>query len=195
MSPDLRTVPLLLLALGTFAACNGDDDDTTDSDTDTVDTDTPGDTDTDTDTPGDTATDTPGDTDTDTPGDTLHTLTFSGDGYTPHNGQMMYFIVKNPQAVAEPPVAMESILMDSTGSFSFTWVDVMVDGTPYSIAWYADTNGDGMCENNGAEPDDHVWSVPVGATQTTPVTADATVVFDHVAVFIPPACIPLNDAF
>ena len=194
MSPQFPKLTMLFV-LGAFA-CDGDDDTTDDTDTDgDADTDTDTDTDADTDTDGgDTDTD-GGDTDTDTPPAPLHTLTFSGDGYAFHDGQMMYFIVKNPVVVAEPPVAMETLTMDSTGSFSFTWADVMVDGTPYSVAWFADVNGDGMCENDGVAPDDHVWSTPVGATQTTPVTADATVTYDHDTTFIPPACQPLNVVF
>jgi hypothetical protein len=183
----------VIFALCALTACNGDDDDTdTDGDADT-DTDTDTDTDADTDTDGGDTDSDPGDTDTDTTPALLHSVTFTGSGYEPHDGQMMYFIVKNPMdGPAVPPAAMDSITMDSTGTFSFTWTDVMEDGLPYSVAWYADINGDGNCMPG----DDHMWSVPVGATQTSPVTADATINADHDPLnLIEPACAPLNAAF
>ncbi len=189
MSPHFTKLPLLLV-LGAFACKDNDDTDDTDTTPVDTDTDTPGDTDTDT--PGDTDTDTPGDTDTDT--DTtpavLHSVTFHGEGYGPHDGQMMFFIVKNPNIPAELPVAQESLTMDSTGTIDLSFTDVMVDGTPYSFAWYADFNGDGMCDNA-----DHVWSIPVMPPAGTPVTADAALTYDHDINFVLPACQPLNDAF
>jgi hypothetical protein len=69
----------------------------------------------------------------------------------------------------------------------------MVDGTPYSFAWYADLDGNGNCD--GAS--DHVWSIPVQGTPAAPepVTADAALTYNHDTTFVPPACTPLNAAF
>jgi hypothetical protein len=180
-----------MLVLGALAACNsGDDTPTTDtdSDTDPIDTDTdPIDTDTD---PIDTDTD-PIDTDTDTTPPALHSLTFHGEDYLPHAGQMMYFMVKNPYVPAEAPVATTTLTMDAAGIVDLSYTDVMVDGTPYSFVWYADTNADGFCDPDA----DHVWSLPVGGSLGAPVTADAALVYDHDFKFTLPACSVLNDWF
>jgi hypothetical protein len=81
--------------------------------------------------------------------DPEHTLTFSGTGYDPHDGQKVRAtVVDSTDAQLE---TRDQLVVD--GQFDISFPD-LPDGD-YKLYWFADLSGDDVCE---APPDDHTWS-------------------------------------
>jgi hypothetical protein len=117
-----------------------------------------------------------GESDTELP--PTYKLTFSGVGYTAHEGQKVVAAVEDDagdqQGKQEATVA--------GGAFQFTF-DELVAGD-YTIYWFADLSGDGACQ---APPADHAWSHAF-----TIATTDAIVDHVHATDFNPDACTHLQ---
>ena len=106
------------------------------------------------------------------------TLTVSGAGFGPHDGQTISAAVVDD--MTDEVLATDSAAV-TDGTFSFTFTEVISDAGTYRVDYYADFNDNGVCD---APPDDHVWSVPVSDT----MGGDVTVEVDHTTDFTPEAC-------
>lgn len=93
-------------------------------------------------------------------------LIFSGSGYNPHTGQTIRVkVFKDPGGTK---VAEDSVLEPTDGTFSFTFANVLEQGTAYNLDYFADsdvgpgsgTDGNGSCDS---PPKDHAWRVPIPA--------------------------------
>lgn len=102
-------------------------------------------------------------------------LTFDGVSYAPHNGDDLYLAVVRTD---DSEVLATDMVNISGGEFSFSWTDILEEGTAYHIDFYADTDDNGTC--GGA---DHIWREVIPA-----VTDDVTVVNTHGIIFEPLAC-------
>jgi len=105
----------------------------------------------------------------------FYDLTFSGTGYSPHDGQTLHVAVVDD--LDDSVLASDSVTVTS-GEFSFYWPNVLVEGGNYRIDYYADVDGDGSC----ADPD-HIWSRSLSM-----VSDDEGLDVEHDAMFTPAAC-------
>ncbi|MCB9675515.1 MAG: hypothetical protein H6737_10390 [Alphaproteobacteria bacterium] len=119
---------------------------------------------------GDTDTDTT-DTDTDDPM-TGWTVTLTGTGYDPHDGNDYEAVLHDTSGVVAYASGTQS-----GGTMNITFSDVP-DGT-YDVYWYFDLDGSGDCVANEPSWDDHVW-----ADTVTVGMADATVTHNHDANWV-----------
>jgi len=91
-----------------------------------------------------------------------------GSGYQPHTGQTVEMAVVSSAGAV---LARDTQTIGADGALAFTFPGVLREGQTYAIHFYADMNGNGMCD---APPIDHVWSVPVPS-----VTGPTTITYDH----------------
>jgi hypothetical protein len=103
-----------------------------------------------------------------------YAFSFSGNGYTPHDGQTVYVKV---QSTGGTVVVDDSDLI-LEGAFFFTYADVLEDGVAYDLYWYADVDADGACTTT-----DHVWSMDLGVANDDVLVDDP-----HDTAFDPSAC-------
>jgi uncharacterized protein (DUF2141 family) len=94
-------------------------------------------------------------------------LTFTGSEFTTHEDNKIYAAVI---ASDDTIVAMGNTTVAS-GAFSLEWSKLLRNGESYKLRFYADVNGNGMCD---APPDDHVWEKDLGT-----ITAAKTFDFPH----------------
>jgi hypothetical protein len=104
-------------------------------------------------------------------------LTFSGSGFSPHEGQDLGAALVE---TGSGSIVSSGEMVVTGGSFSFVWMDALQEGMSYRIDYYADFNSNGVCD---APPTDHVWSEPVPA-----FTGDTVVSVGHTTDFVPAAC-------
>ena len=96
-------------------------------------------------------------------------LSFSGTGYqTPHDGQTMWFALYD-NADLTTPVDTTSVTIDADPLVA-SWPDALTGGQSYTLYYYADINGNDMCD----DPGDHFWSM-----QTGEVTANVEITDSH----------------
>lgn len=105
-------------------------------------------------------------------------LLFKGTGFTPHEGQTVYAaLLHEPEDVLVG--AIQSAVI-AGGAFEVSWDSVLAPGEMYHVHYFADVNGNAVCD---APPADHVWEAMVD-----PVTADVTIDVTHTLDFVPDAC-------
>lgn len=96
-------------------------------------------------------------------------LSFSGTGYqTPHDGQTMWFALYD-NADLNTPVDTTPVTIDADPLVA-SWPDALTGGQSYTLYYYADINGNDMCD----DPGDHFWSM-----QTGEVTANVEITDSH----------------
>ena len=162
-------------------ACGGKDDEETadtnteaaDSDTDTdTDTDADSDTDADADTDTDTDSDTDADTDTEATGSTgivddpsKFDVVVASSGIPAAAAGTVVSLAINDNS-ANPPAVLGTgtVVLDASGTFSYTFHDVTEAGRNYSLSFWMDTNG-----NNTCEPSDelYMYGIPAVAGDVT----------------------------
>jgi len=109
-----------------------------------------------------------GTSDTDN-GDTdsgAYSLTFTGNGYDPHDGATLYANLMDGSTIVD---TQEVVVAD--GTFTLTFADELQEGTAYTLGWYVDVDGDDACTD---PPADHVWTHDIAA-----VTADVDYAHTH----------------
>jgi hypothetical protein len=117
----------------------------------------------------------------DTPAATSFDLTFTGTSYTPHANQKLNVQVRD---MATGAVVKSDTTTLTTGTFTFTWPDLLAMGKSYEVRWYADHNNNNLCNN---PPEDHSWSRMI-----TNVTADQTLEHVH-DTNVSPVCDTFGD--
>lgn len=90
-------------------------------------------------------------------------LVFSGSGYTPHDGQDIWFALWD-DANSSNAVATRTTATDGSGNLSETFTGVLVAGHSYTLYWAADLNGNGACNT---PPADHGWSLAIASVSGT----------------------------
>jgi hypothetical protein len=89
----------------------------------------------------------------------------NGSGYAPHNGEVVYIIIRD---AAEAELAAGESAAIAGGNFTFTFEDAPATAT--IIDYYVDLNDDMTCTTAG-QPD-HVWRDPIPANGVVDVTHD-----------------------
>jgi hypothetical protein len=96
-----------------------------------------------------------------------YALTFTGSDFAPHNGHML----KAAILATDNSIVARGSATVAAGTYSINWKALLVTGQTYKVRFYADVNGNGMCDT---PPTDHVWEQTIGS-----VTADKTYDFPH----------------
>jgi hypothetical protein len=102
-------------------------------------------------------------------------FTFNLSGMEPHEEQTISVVVRDG---ATEVAADQGVVSNGTVSFSFA--DILEAQTTYTVDFFADIDGDGLCD---APPDDHAWSESIG-----PVSEDLTLDWTHDMDFSMVAC-------
>ncbi|MGB5812318.1 MAG: hypothetical protein WBG86_17400 [Polyangiales bacterium] len=104
-------------------------------------------------------------------------LTFTGEGYGIHTSQRMYFALFRdsddtaPVATATLDVASDEITQTLPDVF------VLFSGETYTLYYYADINGNEVCEDG--EGADHYWSIDIlEPSGDTTITSNHSLTFD-----------------
>ena len=97
------------------------------------------------------------------------TVSLSGSGYQPHDGQEVHAVLADTATGTTVARAMQ--VMDSSGELMLDFGPVGVSGGSYRVSWFADLSGNGSCD---APPRDHSWRLPVG-----PISGDFEAMYDH----------------
>lgn len=117
-------------------------------------------------------------------------LTFQGDNtfYTPHPGQAIYVAVVRTSDGAV--VARDDgTVLDADPAFSFTFPNLLAEGTAYQVHYWIDSNfapgspTEGVCD---PPANDHQWNIAVAAPSadvTITETHDASATMDVCATF------------
>jgi hypothetical protein len=101
-----------------------------------------------------------------------YTLSVSGVGYTSHGGLVLRaaLVDLTQQKVVARLVPPADISLD--GAFSFELGDVLEQGVPYRLDYFAEHLGEGIADT--CDPADHRWS-----TAIAPVKGDVTLALTH----------------
>ena len=118
-------------------------------------------------------------TTTTTGGMTGFDLTFEGTGYNPHDGQDIWFVLKEAGTYTQVGT-LRTTMTDGAGNINETWAGVLQPGVSYALFWVADLDGDGACTPPGG---DHGRSVPISA-----VSGDVVLQETHNTNFDPNVC-------
>ena len=94
-------------------------------------------------------------------------LTFTGSSFAPHNGHTIHAAV----LASDNTIVASGTTTVANGAFSLSWSKLLLNGDSYKLHFYADVNGNGVCD---APPDDHVWEKDLGT-----ITAAKTFDFPH----------------
>lgn len=98
-------------------------------------------------------------------------LTFTGTGFSPHNGQTLKVAV----LADDSTVVARGTATIAAGAFAFAWPALLIDTKSYRVHLFADVNGNIQCD---APPTDHAWNVDLGQ-----ITADVTSSYAHNTTF------------
>lgn len=117
---------------------------------------------------------------------TTFDLVFTGDAtfQGPHGGQTINVGVVEQGSGTLVAEQTGTVAADADPSFSFTFTDVLEEGTSYDLVYWIDSNfaggQTGVCD---APDDDHQWLIAVGEA-----TDDVTVADTHRPAAVEPVC-------
>ncbi len=100
-------------------------------------------------------------------------LAFSGEGFTPHEGQTITLALVT--ATERRRVELKSQIVNG-GKFRFDLKGIIDTSQSYFLDYYADANGNGQCDS---APTDHVWRVEINPESSPETTVDPIAVTEE----------------
>ncbi len=76
------------------------------------------------------------------PDDGPYDLTVEGAGFTNEEGKLMHVAVVAPDG----DIAAQTAVTIEDGAWAAGWQDLLTKGEPYTLAWFVDMGGDGVCQ-------------------------------------------------